>query len=136
MKDKKVNFLIVDDSELDCFIAEKLVKHSGISNKVKSFLQASEALAYIKNADYLAEEYPTVILLDILMPIMSGIDFVEEFEKLPDALRNKYFIVAFTSSMNKKDMGTMKSFESVKYLFDKPLSPEVLSSLLDSGDLI
>lgn len=136
MEESKINFLIVDDSELDCFIAEKLVKHSGISNNVKSFLQASAALDYIRNTSHYDEDLRTVILLDILMPIMSGLEFVEEFEKLPEDFRAKYFIVAFTSSMNKKDMTKMQSYESVKYLFDKPLSPEVLSSLLDNGKLL
>ena len=129
MESKKVNFIIVDDSELDCFIAEKLVRHAGVGNKIKSFLRASEALDYIKQTNSIEGETPAVVLVDILMPIMSGVEFVEEFEKLPIELREKYYIVAFTSSMNKKDMGAMKSYDSVKFLFDKPLSPEVLSSL-------
>lgn len=136
MENKKVNFIIIDDSELDCFIAEKLIKHSGISKQIRSFLQASKALDYIKS-NQPWDGSRTVILLDILMPVMSGIDFVEEFEKLPFEMRDRYFIVAFTSSMNKKDIGIMRGFESVKYLFDKPLSPEVLSTLLDDdGSLV
>lgn len=132
MESKKVNFIIVDDSELDCFIAEKLVRHAGVGNKIKSFLRASEALDYIKQTNSIEGETPAVVLVDILMPIMSGVEFVEEFEKLPIELREKYYIVAFTSSMNKKDMGAMKSYDSVKFLFDKPLSPEVLSSLQEN----
>ncbi|MBC8054642.1 MAG: response regulator [Sphingobacteriaceae bacterium] len=131
MKIKQANFIIVDDSELDCFIAEKLVKHSGMSNKVISFLRAEDALDFVKGNPFPTDQMLTVILLDILMPIMSGIDFVEEFEKLPADVQKKYIIVAFTSSMNKKDMATMQSFKSVKCLYDKPLSPEVLSTLLD-----
>lgn len=131
MESKKVNFIIVDDSELDCFIAEKLVRHAGVGNKIKSFLKASDALDYIKQTNS-TDETPTVVLVDILMPIMSGVEFVEEFEKLPSEVREKYYIVAFTSSMNKKDMGAMKSYDSVKFLFDKPLSPEVLSSLQEN----
>ncbi|MFD2163242.1 two-component system response regulator [Paradesertivirga mongoliensis] len=132
MENKKVNFIIVDDSELDCFIAEKLVRHAGVGNKIKSFLRASDALDYIKKTNSIEGETPTVVLVDILMPIMSGVEFVEEFEKLPFEVREKYYIVAFTSSMNKKDMGAMKSYDSVKFLFDKPLSPEVLSSLQEN----
>lgn len=132
MESKKVNFIIVDDSELDCFIAEKLVRHAGVGNKIKSFLRASEALDYIKQTNSIEGETPAVVLVDILMPIMSGVQFVEEFEKLPLEVRENYYIVAFTSSMNKKDMGAMKSYDSVKFLFDKPLSPEVLSSLQEN----
>ena len=122
--------IIVDDSELDCFIAEKLVKHTVASNAVKSFLQASDALDYIKHSPDLSEDTVNVILLDILMPIMSGIEFVEEFETLPAEIQERYIIIAFTSSMNKKDMNRMKSFNSVKHLFNKPLSPEILQPLL------
>jgi CheY-like chemotaxis protein len=135
-KPRKVNFIIVDDSELDCFIAEKLVKHSGVSNSTKCFLQASDALDYIKNATDLAEDAVNMILLDILMPMMSGIEFVEEFETLPAEIQDKYIIVAFTSSMNKKDMNRMNSFNSVKHLFNKPLSPEILQPLLQDYNLI
>ena len=129
-KPRKVNFIIVDDSELDCFIAEKLVKHTVASNAVQSFLQASDALDYIKHSPDLSEDTVNVILLDILMPIMSGIEFVEEFETLPAEIQERYIIIAFTSSMNKKDMNRMKSFNSVKHLFNKPLSPEILQPLL------
>lgn len=135
-KAKTANFIIVDDSELDCFIAEKLIKHSGISNTIKSFLQAPEALEYIKNLPHSDVNSVNVILLDILMPIMNGIEFVEEFENLPVEIQENFIIVAFTSSMNKKDMNRMKSFKSVKYLFDKPLSPEDLTPLLQDYDLI
>lgn len=135
-KPRKVNFIIVDDSELDCFIAEKLIKHSGIGNSTKSFLQASEALNYIQNSSDLGEDTINMILLDILMPMMSGIEFVEAFEALPAEIQEKYIIVAFTSSMNKKEMNRMKSFNSVKHLFNKPLSPEVLQPLLHDYNLI
>jgi CheY-like chemotaxis protein len=135
-KPRKVNFIIVDDSELDCFIAEKLVKHSGISNAIKSFLQASDALDYIKNSPNMAEDTVNMILLDLLMPMMSGIEFVEEFETLPAEIQNRYIIIAFTSSMNQKDMNRMKSFNSVKHLFNKPLSPEILQPLLQDYNII
>jgi len=135
-KPRKVNFIIVDDSELDCFIAEKLIKHSGIRNSTKSFLQASDALNYIQNSSDLEEDTFNMILLDILMPMMSGIEFVEAFEALPAEIQEKYIIVAFTSSMNKKEMNRMRSFNSVKHLFNKPLSPEVLQPLLQDYNLI
>lgn len=133
---RKANFVIIDDSELDCFIAEKMVKHAGISGEVKSFMQAGEALEYLRQLEVNDDTPDTIILLDILMPVMSGIDFVEEFEKLPANIQDKCLIAAFTSSMNKKDVGRMKSFKSVKFIFDKPLSPEVLMPLLDGKELL
>ena len=129
-KGKKVHFIIIDDSELDCFIASKMVIHTGKCLSVKSFLNAVDALEYIRKIQTPVDDYITIILLDILMPIMNGIEFVEEFETLPEAVQALYQIVAFTSSMNKKDMNRMKSYKSVRFLLDKPLTEEVLQRIL------
>lgn len=129
--DKKAHFIIIDDSELDCFIASKMIRHSGKSVSVKSFLNAKDALEYIKDPLAPTDNYITVLLLDLLMPIMSGLEFVEQFEQLPAEIQEKYQIVAFTSSMNKKDMAKMKNFKTVRFLLDKPLTVEVLQTILD-----
>lgn len=128
---KKAHFIIIDDSELDCFIASKMIKHSGKSLSIKSFFNAKDALDFIKDPLAPIDDNITVLLLDLLMPIMNGLEFVEEFEKLPLETQAKYQIVAFTSSMNKKDMAKMKSYKTVRYLLDKPLTAEVLQTILD-----
>jgi len=130
-KNRKAHFIIIDDSELDCFIASKMIAHSGKSASIRQFLNAREALDYIKDAAVPEDGNITVLLLDILMPIMNGLEFVEEFEKLPSEITDNYQIVAFTSSMNKKDMSMMKSHKTVKLLLDKPLTTEVLKTILD-----
>jgi len=37
------NFIIIDDSRLDCFIAEKIIQNSGTYSSVKSYMEATEA---------------------------------------------------------------------------------------------
>jgi CheY-like chemotaxis protein len=125
---KKADFIIIDDCELDCFIAEKLVKHAGVSKNVKKFIQATEALDYIKSNSNAPGV--TVVLLDILMPVMSGVEFMEEFEKLPRAVKDKYCVMAFTSSMNKRDMIRMQGFKDLKHIFDKPVSEQALLPII------
>ena len=127
---KKAHFIIIDDSELDCFIAGKMIKHSGKSLSIKSFLNAKDALDYISSSKS-TDGNLTMLLLDILMPMMNGLQFVEEFEKLPADLQHNYQIVAFTSSMNKKDINTMKNCKSIKLILDKPLTVEALQTILD-----
>ena len=50
MNSDKMHFIIIDDSKLDCFIAEKVIQNTGKSESVKSFVAASEALDYIKTS--------------------------------------------------------------------------------------
>src|SRR5471030_1690520 len=96
-----LSFIVIDDSELDCFIARKIIGHvSGVKFPVKIFQSSREALEAITNDD--AEQKDSndfiLILLDLQMPLMNGFQFVEEFEKLPKETRNKYKIVMLSST--------------------------------------
>ncbi|NDC40002.1 MAG: response regulator, partial [Chitinophagia bacterium] len=79
---KKHKFIIIDDSNLDCFIAEKVIKNTGKCESVRAFQQAAEALDWIERH---TEEtaVPTILMVDIQMPVMDGFQFLEAFEKLP-----------------------------------------------------
>ena len=52
VQNKKQHFIVIDDSKLDCFIAEKIIRNTGKCESVKSFLQAKEALEYISTTPY------------------------------------------------------------------------------------
>ena len=126
----KLNFIVIDDSKLDCFIAEKIIKNTGKSETIKSFLQATEALEYIANspADPHAQ---TVILVDIQMPVMNGFEFVEAFEKLSNSITANYVIYIISSSINENDLNKVHSFSSVKQFLNKPLTSNNLAILIN-----
>lgn len=126
----KFNFIVIDDSALDCFIAEKMIKHTGKCEDVRSFTTAEEALKYIEGSYDENATLKTVIILDILMPVMDGFAFVEEFETLPQKMKDQYIIVALTSSMNKHDTDKIVSYDEVKTLLDKPITAEALIPVL------
>ncbi|MES2703578.1 MAG: response regulator [Bacteroidota bacterium] len=126
---KKLHFIVIDDSKLDCFIAEKIIKNTGKSESIKSFLQAKDALAYITDAP-LEEDVHTIMLVDIQMPVMNGFEFVEAFEKLPMDIVKNYTIYIISSSINETDLKRVHSFISVKQFLNKPLTSNNLSVLL------
>jgi len=128
---KKLHFIVIDDSKLDCFIAEKIIKNTGISESIKSFLQATEALDYIKSIP-VDEQTRTIILVDIQMPVMNGFEFVEAFEKLPADLIKNYTIFIISSSINENDLARVHTYATVKQFLNKPLTSNNLSVLLAS----
>src|ERR1700759_2342210 len=85
-----LNFIIIEDSKLDCFIAEKIIRNTGKAGDIKSFTNAATALDYIKSAPPPPIDAKTTVLLDIQMPVMNGFDFVEAFELLPDEVKEGY----------------------------------------------
>lgn len=130
-QNKKMNFIIIDDSKLDCFIAEKIIKNIGKSVEIKSFLQAMEALDYVQANVAVNNEIPTIVLVDIQMPIMNGFEFVEAFEKLPHEVTDKFSIYIISSSINENDLSKVNNYSSVKNFINKPLTSSNLSALIN-----
>ena len=128
-QNKKQQFIVIDDSKLDCFIAEKIIKNTGKCDSVKSFLQAKEALEHI-SANTTNSRYPIIILVDIQMPVMNGFEFVEAFEKLPTNITKNYEIYVISSSINDNDLNRVPNYHTVKQFLNKPLTSNNLSVLL------
>lgn len=128
-QNKKLNFIVIDDSKLDCFIAEKIIRNTGKCEQIRSFLKAKEALDFISNAPH-DEQSRTIILVDIQMPIMNGFEFVEAFEQLPGNIVNNYTIYIISSSINETDLSKVHNYRSVKQFLNKPLTSNNLSVLL------
>lgn len=126
-----MNFIVIDDSKLDCFIAEKIIRNTGNCTDVKSFLQASEALNYIKSTPPTGKRN-TIILVDILMPVMNGFDFVEQFEKFSPEITGSYFVFIISSSINENDLNKVQKYSSVIQFINKPITTNNLRNILES----
>jgi CheY-like chemotaxis protein len=124
-----LNFIVVDDSKLDCFIAEKIIKNTGRSASVNTFQQASDALVYIRTLKPLQE--PTIVFVDIQMPVMNGFEFVEAFEALSEEIRKGYSIFMLSSSINENDIAKVKGYSSVKQFLNKPLTNNAMTVVLE-----
>lgn len=131
MQNKKWNFIVIDDSKLDCFIAEKIIRNLSNCNSIQSFMQAKDALEFITETKIEPDER-TIVLLDIQMPIMNGFDFVERFEKLNPEITKNYVIYIISSSINENDLNKAKNFSSVKKFINKPLTSNNLTMVLNS----
>lgn len=126
----KLNFIVIDDSKLDCFIAEKIIKNTGRSEVCNVFQQATEALAYIKGAT--SNNLKTIVFVDIQMPVMNGFEFVEAFEGLPESQKELYNIYMLSSSINENDIAKVKGYSSVKHFLNKPLTNDTIRAVLEN----
>lgn len=130
MSEGKLDFIIIDDSKLDCFIAEKIIRNTGRGEDIRSFTMAKEALDYISKTP-VADGKRTIIIVDIQMPIMNGFEFVEAFEQLPAEAREGYVIYMLSSSINENDLNRVQAYPSIKQFLNKPLTSNMLSTLLE-----
>lgn len=125
------NFIIIDDSRLDCFIAEKIIQNSGTYSSVKSYMEATEAYEAIKNGLIGDDSIITIIILDIQMPVMNGFQFVEVFEKLPQETQSKFAIFLFSSSINENDKNRLDNYPSIIRFYSKPISKDTVAQMIE-----
>lgn len=125
------HFIIIDDSQLDCFIAEKIIQNTGTFSSVKSYMDATEAYEAIKNSEAGGRDVTTIIVLDIQMPVMNGFQFVEAFEQLPEEIRSNYNIFLFSSSINENDKNRLENYPSIRRFYSKPISKDTVARMIE-----
>lgn len=120
-----IRFIVIDDSKIDLFLIEKVIATNHPGAHITKFDRPADSLTYIKTTDNL----PAIIFLDIQMPVMNGFDWLDEFEKLDDTIKNKYTIFILTSSSNPSDYNRGKSNRNVKDVLIKPLGSDTFINL-------
>ncbi len=117
--------MVVDDSMPDRFIADKIIKRSGVASSVSLHESAREALdALLRMRE--KHEVPAVIFLDIRMPDMDGFEFLDQFSTLPEVVREKTNVVMLSSSSYVDDKKRAEAHDCVKGFLSKPLTEKLL----------
>jgi CheY-like chemotaxis protein len=86
--------LLVEDDQVDVMTVVRALKELRVCNPVVSVENGEAALAYLRDP---ARERPCIILLDLNMPIMNGIEFLQAV-KHDGALRSIPVVVLTTSA--------------------------------------
>ena len=85
--------IIVDDDKDDQEIIEETIRSIGIENEIKFFDDCRKVLDYLSTT----KDQPFVIISDINLPIMSGLELRERIEKDP-YLKDKSIPFIFLST--------------------------------------
>ena len=117
--------LLVDDDQVDIMTVQRAFKVNNIVNPLKITGNGREALDYLKREGKYknpqASPRPGIILLDLNMPIMNGIEFLK-IAKADSELRKIPVIVLTTS---KEENDRVESFNlSVAGYIIKPVEFE------------
>jgi phosphoserine phosphatase RsbU/P len=78
-----MSILIVDDNEANLFVIEKLLNRAGYTEHL-SFTSAHDLFGYLKSDNpYIVAEQVDVILMDIMMPEVDGIEACRRLQEIP-----------------------------------------------------
>lgn len=119
--------MLIDDNTIDTFIHKKLIESNRFAEHIQSHLDAREALEFLKNAP--ENEWPELILLDIMMPGMDGFEFLDAFAELERGQKNRIKVILLSTSESFKDLNRANKNSLVRKFLNKPLTPDMLNAI-------
>jgi CheY-like chemotaxis protein len=96
------SILLIEDDNLDIISVNRSLIKIGGNHKLFTAYNGIEALAMLRGEDgTIMDPFPEIILLDLNMPMMNGIEFLRELRK--DKKYDSIKIFVMTTSNEEKD---------------------------------
>lgn len=118
------SILLVDDDHIANFVNSKMILKNGICDSVASKICGREALSYL----YDDNNVPSLIILDVNMPQMTGFDFLDQYYSY-GFNKNNTSIMMLSSSFLDQDKTTAKKYDKVVQFLTKPLNEQTLQEI-------
>lgn len=125
MKNKKT-ILLVEDDYVDAITAKRALKELNINNPVQLANNGEEALKHLRNCGPIL---PAIILLDLNMPKMNGLEFLEVLKN--DKNLRATPVIILTTSRNEEDRRACFHFGAAGYMI-KPVDYKVFLKTMQS----
>lgn len=123
---------LVDDSSIFCYIFEKIVeKYDKSKIELMVFDNGKTAFDYFAENKNEALVIPTLMFVDINMPILNGWELLNAFIMSNSPLLDKTIFFIVSSSDNDIDINKSKEYSFVKDYLHKPLDKDQLFSIFD-----
>ncbi|RZK26029.1 MAG: response regulator [Flavobacterium sp.] len=130
-----IEILFVEDSFDDATLTIRALSKSGFTNKLHHVVDGAEALDFMycrgKYESRRKEDYPKLILLDLKMPKVSGIQVLEKLKS--DPTLNSIPIVMLTSSNESPDIEKCYALGANSYIVKPVDSDNFFNAIKEIG---
>ncbi len=124
--------LLVDDDSTTNFLNHKLLLRLGVTDQVRVALNGQEALDVLRaQCARQPAGQPVLIFLDLNMPVMNGIQFLEAYQQLPPTQQCALVVVMLTTSVNPQDVQRVEQLPVTDFL-SKPLTRQQVERVLQA----
>lgn len=120
MSEQTLTILHVEDDQVDKMVIERVIKRLKLTNNLLHASNGEEALDVLRgtNGKEKLEHLPQVILLDINMPKMNGLEFLKELRSDPSISSISVFVLTTSND----DFDRKEAYEyNVAGYFVKPV---------------
>lgn len=130
-----IEILFAEDSEDDAMLTMRALKKSGVDNKLHHVKDGAEALDFMYCRGVYAsrniQEYPKLILLDLKMPKVSGMEVLEKIKSDPNI--KSIPVVILTSSQEDPDIKKCYDLGANSYIVKPVDSDKFFQSIKEVG---
>lgn len=135
MGSNEVEILLVEDNPNDAELAIRALKAHNLANKLIWVKDGVEALDFIfaqgKYADRSVEDVPKVVLLDLKLPRVNGLEVLEKIKS--DKRTRTVPIVVLTSSSEERDIVTSYNLGVNSYILKPVDFDKFIDAVKDVG---
>ncbi len=124
--DLEIKILLVEDNYEDAAVTKRVLSHNKLNNDLVMAASGKEALAVLQNKN--KADLPQLILLDINLPDISGIDLLTRIKK--DKNLSNIPVVILTGSNVDQDIQKSYDLGADSYLV-KPISNDALMLVIE-----
>ena len=124
------NILLVDDNRTTISLNKLLIAKVDNAAELHTAPDGKAALELLQKLAQDGSRFPDVILVDLKMPVMDGIEFYRNYKSYftPEQVANTK-VVMLTTSLAPLDFKQAKD-EGIEYFLNKPLTTTKLKEIL------
>lgn len=121
--------ILVDDDTDDCELMTEIFTDLEVPNKLLTFSNGKEALQYLRALESGSTVQPFLILCDINMPVMNGLELRRQINGDKELVRRSIPFVYLTTTATKANLA--EAYEmNVQGFFEKDFRIQNLTELL------
>jgi CheY-like chemotaxis protein len=120
--------LIIDNDPASIFLQKRQIEKANVAAEIYTASNGEDAIDFLVNYYRNNEALPEVILSDIHMPNMDGVEFVKRLKNLPFYKADSVILAMVSSSDNLDILQKIKE-QGVKYYFQKPMIEDYIKLL-------
>ena len=130
--EKLTKVLLVDDDSTTNFLNSQLLRRLGVVEQLLVAQNGIEALEILEQtcSELSDSASPILVLLDVNMPVMNGLDFLETYQRHPLAQKCQVVVVMLTTSEHSRDLERIKAVPLAADILTKPLTRQKVETIL------
>lgn len=123
--------LLIDDDKVAVDMNSKLIKGMGIAREIHQVSNGREAIEFINSSYFSMGALPSLLLVDMAMPIMSGPEFIRELKHSELLAVNKIPLAVLSAHLSNKNQKLIHDLGGFKFV-TKPLNASKIVEILKS----